>query len=134
MKCLTVVTSAVLAASIQISTALASTTSPAISLHPLSAAALGVNTSSGCQRDATVDGTPYWEMPAIAAEQGVTGIARVKIQLTPAGILAHEAMYSSAGNPWLDEAALTSARMTRFSSEVVNCEHVGGTYLYEVDF
>ncbi|HLI96582.1 MAG TPA: TonB family protein [Candidatus Baltobacteraceae bacterium] len=90
--------------------------------------------SHGCTAPASVDGTPYWRMPTIAEDEGASGIAQVKIDLTAAGDLAGATIFSSSGNPVLDQAALESARMTRFTSEVANCKHVGGSYLYQVEF
>lgn len=111
---------------------LASTSVSLVSLTPAHVAA--VSHRPGCDAPATVDDMPFVEAPRIAAEQGVTGTAQVKIRLTAAGKLAASEMFSSSGNPWLDEAALLSARMTRYSAELVNCERVGGSYLYQVDF
>jgi TonB family protein len=108
---------------------------PSITLVPISPAHVGiVNDRRGCDVPAAVDGTPYFEVPAIAAGQGVSGTAEVKVDITSAGSLAREELFSMSGNPWLDRAALLSARMTRFTSEVANCQHVAGSYLYEVQF
>ncbi len=90
--------------------------------------------SRGCNAPAGVDGTPYWRMPTIAENEGVSGIAQVKIDLTSAGELTNATIFSSSGNPVLDQAALESAHMTRFTSEVANCKHVAGSYLYQVEF
>lgn len=107
---------------------------PPIHLIPLSPQ-LGVSSvRSGCQADAAVDGTPFWEKPRIADEQGINGTVAVQIDLTSTGSLAYEKVYSSSGNSLLDGAAMRSARMTRFSPETVDCRHVGGSYLYVVDY
>jgi TonB family protein len=90
--------------------------------------------SRGCNAPASVDGTPYWQMPTIAEQEDASGIAQVKIDLTSAGKLAGASIFASSGNPILDQAALQSARMTRFTSEVANCKHVAGSYLYQVEF
>ncbi|MGZ3506259.1 MAG: energy transducer TonB [Vulcanimicrobiaceae bacterium] len=109
--------------------------SPTITLVPFSPSYIAVqNPSTRCNKAAAVDGLPFFEMPEIAAGQGISGTTAVKIDLTPAGSLAREELFLSSGNPWLDSAAMRSARLTRFTSEVVSCKHVGGTYLYEVEF
>jgi TonB family protein len=92
------------------------------------------NAGRGCDVPASVDGTPYLQMPTIAEELGVSGIVQVKIDLSSAGNLSNAAIFSSSGNSALDEAALQSARMTRFTSEVAHCRHVAGSYLYQVEF
>lgn len=128
------VTSVAVALLTQAVPALASDTrSPSISLMPMSTH-VAVLEQNGCNKPAAIDGNPYFEMPPIAFEQGVTGTADVKIDLTSTGKLAKEELYGSSGNPWLDRAALLSARMTRFDAAVVNCEHVGGSYMYDVEF
>lgn len=105
---------------------------PNISLEPLHVFA--ISTRAGCDAPASIDGNPFFEMPTIAAEQGVSGVSLVRIDLTSAGSLASERLYSSSGNRWLDAAALLSARMTRYTSETANCRHIAGSYIYEVDF
>jgi hypothetical protein len=87
-----------------------------------------------CDAPAAIDGTPFFQMPAIAAEEGVSGVAQVKIDLTSAGYLAAEQLFATSGNRWLDRAALLSAKMTHYTAESVNCQHVAGSYLYEVEF
>ncbi len=83
---------------------------------------------------AAVSGTPFFEMPGIAQGQGASGTSGIAIELSRAGSLISESVIQSSGNPNLDRAALLSARMTRFSPEISNCEAVGGTYLYTVTF
>jgi TonB family protein len=106
---------------------------PPISLIPISPPIVAVGTGPpGCNVAARIDGTAYWEKPAIAQETGASGTAEVKIDLSPSGNLTGEALFASSGNAALDRAALMSPRLTRFSSAIVNCRHIGGTYLYEV--
>lgn len=115
--------------------ALAATTgSPSITLVPFTATHVAVLTRPGCDAPASVAGTPFFEMPTIAAEQGIGGLAQVKIDLTAGGNLSGAALFASSGDRWLDEAALLSARLTRFTAETVNCKHVAGSYLYNVEF
>jgi|GEM_PF-1293056 TonB family protein len=116
-------------------TARAYTTSPAISMIPLSPATVAIsNSRSACDADAAVDGTPFFEMPQIAADQGAHGASQVKIDLTSTGNLAHEELYASSGNVVLDGAAMRSARLTRFTPQVIACQRIAGSYLYVVDF
>jgi len=91
----------------------------------------------GCRTpnlDAAVDGTAFFEMPAIAEGQGISGTTGVKISLSSTGALVSESILASSGNPNLDRAAMLSARLTKFAPEVRNCAAVGGTYLYNVEF
>ena len=76
----------------------------------------------------------FFAMPTIAAEQGVSGTSVVKIDLNARGDLVAQSLFSSSGNPLLDKAALQSARMSSYTSETRNCEYVGGTYLYTVEY
>ena len=116
--------------------ALASSTAlPRVTLSPLSPSAVAAVVSRpGCDTLASIDGTPFFQMPTIAAEQGIGGTAQVKIDITPAGTLTSEALVSSSGNRWLDDAALLSARMSRYTTATIDCQHVGGSYLYDVEF
>jgi TonB family protein len=93
-----------------------------------------VNTCASPDIPASIAGYAYFEMPSIAAAQGVSGSASVKIELAPNGSLVSNNLYASSGNPWLDAAALRSARLTHFTSELRGCRHVGGSYLYTVDY
>jgi TonB family protein len=120
----------------QVSPASALTTAtPSITLVPLSAPHVAVvEGRPGCDAPAAVDGNPFFEMPTIAADMGISGTSQVKIDLTSDGKLAAAQLFESSGNRWLDQAALRSAKMTRYTSETVSCEHVAGSYLYEVQF
>jgi TonB family protein len=116
-------------------TASAYTTEPAITLIPLSQSHVAVSSSRpGCDAAAAVDGIPFYEMPAIAEGMGVHGTSQVKIDLTSDGSLAQEQLYTSSGNQFLDNAALKSARLTKFTPEIISCESVAGSYLYDVEF
>ena len=102
------------------------------SSHAASVAVIG--TCRNANVAAAVNGTPFFEMPGIAQGQGATGTSGVAIELSPTGSLLSESVIQSSGNPNLDRAAMLSARMTRFTAEISNCEAVGGTYLYTVSF
>ncbi len=106
-------------------------------LHPHNTHTASVAVYGTCRNAnvaAAVNGTPFFEMPAIAQGQGASGTSGVAIELSPAGALLSESVIQPSGNPNLDRAALLSARMTRFSPEISNCETIGGTYLYTVTF
>lgn len=108
---------------------------PPIHLISLSPPQLGVSSArSGCFADAAVDGTAFWEKPVVAEQQGINGTVAVQIDLTSTGSLAYEKVSSSSGNSLLDGAAMRSARLTRFTPETAGCRHVGGSYLYVVDY
>lgn len=84
--------------------------------------------------DAAVDGTAFFEKPAIAEQQGIGGTSDVMIRLAPTGALVSESILQSSGNSYLDRAAMLSARLTKFAPEIHNCAAIGGTYLYNVEF
>ncbi len=135
MKCPLYAAAAFLALASQTIPAFASTTTPTVKLVAFSPAQVGVLSSRpGCTASAGINGAPYFEMPTIAQEMGLSGIAQVKIDLTSAGNLLGAQIFDTSGNRWLDAAALKSARMTRFTPEISNCVHVAGSYLYQVDF
>ncbi len=97
-------------------------------------AAQQVAIGNACVAPAGVYDHPYYDRPPITDELGAHGTAVVKIDLSATGMLAHEELYASSGNWWLDDAALRSARLTRFTPEVIGCRGVAGSYLYRVDF
>jgi len=66
--------------------------------------------------------------------KGLSGITQIRVDLTAAGKLASASVFSSSENPWLDAAALRSARMTRFKPDVAHCRDVAGSYLHGVEF
>jgi TonB family protein len=74
------------------------------------------------------------ELPTIAAEQNVTGITEVRIDLDAAGRLTKSSVLASSGNRWIDRAALRAARSSRYSAEVRDCAPAGGAYAFVVDF
>jgi TonB family protein len=76
----------------------------------------------------------YYEIPSIAAEQGVTGTSVVKLDLAADGHVTAQSLYRSSGNVWLDASALRSARLSGFLPETRKCRPVSGTYLYSVEF
>lgn len=74
------------------------------------------------------------ELPEIAAQQHVTGVTAVRVDLDARGRLADTSVLASSGNRWLDEAALRTARTSTYHAEVRACERVGGPYALVLDF
>ena len=111
-----------------------------LSLHPnlnASPTVTGIDTKSTCaapHTNAAVLGTPWDETPSIVQEMGLSGASIVQIDLQPTGSLAHVALAHSSGNRWMDDAALRTARQTRYAPETQNCSAVAGSYLLEVEF
>jgi TonB family protein len=136
MKCLVYAAAAVLALASQISPAFASqTAAPTIKLIPLSPANVAiVSGGAHCNKDAAIDGTPYFEMPQIALEMAISGTSQVKIDLAATGDLKAASLFASSGNAVLDNAALRTAKLNRYIPETVNCRHVAGSYLVQVEF
>jgi TonB family protein len=93
-----------------------------------------VTTCASPNVPAQVAGEAFFEMPSIAAVQGVSGTSTLKIQLDSKGNMTSSSLYNSSGNVWLDAATQRSARLTRFSPEMQNCQRIGGAYLYAVQY
>jgi TonB family protein len=74
------------------------------------------------------------ERPEIAKLEAASGVATVRVDIDAQGNLMHSSVVKSSGNHWLDEAALTSAQLTRYAAERDNCESVGGSYALLVEF
>ena len=72
--------------------------------------------------------------PSIAAQLGLTGTTKVKVDVDASGELRAAAVFETSGIPSFDAAALEAARDTRYSAEVSDCDHVGGSYIFEVEF
>jgi TonB family protein len=108
-----------------------------IALTPLAGGPTTVGVTERCaaaDRGAAIDGTPFFEMPEIAREQRATGESVVRIDLAATGALRSAALFGSSGNRWLDAAALSTARMSRYVPEVRNCLKIAGAYLVSVHF
>lgn len=84
--------------------------------------------------DATLAGTPFFEMPEIAQARGDKGTSVVQVDLLPNGGLNHYALEQSSGNSVLDDSALRTARMSKYQPETRNCVSISGSYLLVVDF
>jgi TonB family protein len=116
------------------------TSATTLSLQPTlnaSPTVTGIDTKATCtapHTSAAVLGTPWDETPTIVQGQGLSGASVVQIDLQPSGSLAHVALAHSSGNRWMDDAAIRTARQTRYTPETQNCSAVAGSYLLEVDF
>lgn len=74
------------------------------------------------------------ELPEIAAQQHITGVTTIRVDLDPSGNLEGSSVLTSSGNRWIDAAALTSSRLSAYAAERRACEAVGGSYALIVDF
>ncbi|HTJ26240.1 MAG TPA: energy transducer TonB [Candidatus Limnocylindria bacterium] len=74
------------------------------------------------------------DYPIMAAQQNVSGIARVRVDLTRTGTVLNATIDDSSGNELLDRAALVAARQQTYSPQVVSCRPVSGSYAITVDF
>ena len=72
------------------------------------------------------------EAPEDAA--GLTGSAQVQVTLDDRGRVTDARIYLSTGFMALDRAAVDAARRSTYAPQVVDCEPLGGTYLFKVDF
>jgi TonB family protein len=73
-------------------------------------------------------------LPEIAVQQHVSGVTAVRVDLDARGRLGAASVLHSSGNRYIDQAALRTARMARYRTEVRDCERVGGAYALVVDF
>lgn len=72
--------------------------------------------------------------PAIAELLGDSGVAYVKVDLSPAGKVVGAAISRSSGSHALDKAALEATNATEFQPERINCLPTGGSYGFIVSF
>ncbi|HYZ15801.1 MAG TPA: energy transducer TonB [Candidatus Acidoferrum sp.] len=110
-----------------------------ISLAPLMAQheTVAATESTGCAvpaASASIAGAPYFSMPEIAKLKKVTGETVVRVDLDKSGRVQGQRLQRSSGNQWLDGAAMTTARLSRYSPEIRDCVKVAGSYLIAVAF
>jgi protein TonB len=74
------------------------------------------------------------DYPEMAKEQGATGVTQVKVTLDENGSVESVSVYKSAGNAALDQAAMTAAKATSYTPEIVNCEKTAGSYIFRAEF
>ena len=105
-------------------------------LAPLTHVSAGATRSADCGRPdspAAVSEPFAPSIPAIAAEQHVSGTTAIAVALDRLGSVASSAVLNSSGNRWIDEAALKAARLSRYSAETRGCEAIGGSYVVLFD-
>jgi TonB family protein len=84
---------------------------------------------------AAIKGEPVSpDEPEMAKEQGATGTTEVKVTLDATGAVVSVSVYKSAGNASLDQAAMAAARATQYTPDIVNCDKVGGSYIFSATF
>src|SRR5579872_6432236 len=74
------------------------------------------------------------EMPEVSREQFQSGTVELRVTIASNGSVSDVTVGKSSGNRLLDKAAMQAARASEFAPEVRDCELVGGSYLYIVDF
>jgi TonB family protein len=85
-------------------------------------------------QNAAVTEAPVYDEPVIARDENISGNSIVKVSLDSNGGLTDASLWSSSGNPWLDQTALQVARSSKYSPESYNCQRVPGSYLIDVAF
>jgi len=66
--------------------------------------------------------------------EGQAGTTQVMVTLSAGGGVVGTSIYRSAGNLLMDRAALAAARASTFAPEIRDCQPVGGSYLFTVQF
>jgi protein TonB len=78
--------------------------------------------------------TPERPWVSYETEFHPSGTAIVQIDLNADGTLQNATIVKSTGDPTLDRAAKKFVATQRFAPEVRDCQAIGGTYLYQVDY
>ena len=73
------------------------------------------------------------DTPALAQQQGVSGVVQVVVSLDAQSRVVGTRIQSSP-SAVLNQAALAAARGSQFRTEVKNCEPVAADYIFSVDF
>ncbi len=84
--------------------------------------------------DATVKTAAVPDMPPMAVLTATTGSAIVQVDVDETGLLTRAVIAKSSGSPYLDQAALESARHTTYAPETNDCVPMAGSYDLIVDF
>ena len=74
------------------------------------------------------------EYPVIALDQGIEGRVLVIFSLTRDGNVTDASIEQTSGNRWLDSAALSAVKKSRYAPAIHECSNAGGTYGVEVGF
>ncbi len=74
------------------------------------------------------------DMPFIAQLQHAAGTTYVQVDIDPSGAILNASIARSSGYEALDREAISATQLSQFRPEIKDCEPVGGSYLYEVEF
>lgn len=85
-------------------------------------------------QDASVVNKVDPDYPDAARQVSATGTARIRVDLSPTGTVTNVAVYQSAGNASLDQAAMKAARESTYSPEIVDCQKTAKSYLFLATF
>ena len=72
--------------------------------------------------------------PPAARDEGISGMAKIRVDLDDEVNVAGASVFSSTGSAQLDQAALQAARDSRYAPERIDCKDVPGSYLFTVQF
>jgi len=73
------------------------------------------------------------DLPAMAAQQGISGVVQVRVSLDANSHVVALSIFSSP-SALLNAAALAAARASTFQTRIVNCTPVAVGYLFSVEF
>lgn len=76
----------------------------------------------------------YADEPAICKLQRLSGTSVVRIDLDEKGVARAANVYSSSGNRYMDESAVSSARSAAYVPETIDGTPVSGSYLLIFSF
>ena len=91
-------------------------------------------TCANPNRSAALSDATFVDLPVVAEAISLSGVTTLQIDLSSTGGLVSEKIVQSSGHGVLDDEALRSARLARFSPEIEDCKSVAGSYLYKVHF
>ena len=74
------------------------------------------------------------DYPDIAKQQGIEGTTQVAVSLDANGGVLSATVHKSSNNSSLDNAAISAAKASKYSPEIVNCVKTAGTYIFRADF
>ena len=112
----------------------ANTAAPATPGQPATPAPTLKPTCANPNADANATNPVTPDYPEIAKAQGVEGTTQIAVALDASGNVLSATVHKSAGNAALDNAAISAAKQSKYSPEVVNCVKTAGTYLFRADF
>lgn len=74
------------------------------------------------------------EAPQSALQEGVAGVADVRVDLAANGDIVAVSIYRSSGSLALDQAALRAARSSRYAAAMQDCRPSAGSYIFKAEF